>query len=213
MIQTGSGVREETVEGFVHRLAERAPTPGGGAVAALGAAHAAALVGMAARFTTGPRYAAVANLAEEVATAADQLREQALDLADRDQQVFTAVAQAYQLAKDTESDRSRRSAAIRDALAEAALPPAALVGVARELVGLAERLRPVANPSVAGEIAAAAATTYAAASTARVNVEANLRGLPEGDRRRALLHEISDVEQLLDRALQVGQSVREELLA
>jgi methenyltetrahydrofolate cyclohydrolase len=213
MVQTGSGVREQTVEDFTRQLAERAPTPGGGSVAALGAAQAAALVAMAARFTTGPRYAAVAELADEVATAADQLRERALDLVDGDQQAFTAVAAAYRLARDTQNDRARRSAAIRDALADAAVPPATLVGVARELVGLVERLRPVANPSVLGELAAAADATYAAASTGRVNVEANLRGLPEGDARRQLFGEIADVGQLLDRALEVRESVREELCA
>jgi methenyltetrahydrofolate cyclohydrolase len=213
MVQTGSGVREETVGGFMRRLADRATTPGGGAVAALGAAHAAALVGMAARFTTGPRYAAVAELAEEVATAADELRERALDLAAEDEQAFSAVAAAYQLPRETDTDRSERSAAISHAVADAAVPPAGLVTVARELIGLTERLHPVANRSLLGELAAAADATYAAASTARVNVEANLHGLPEGDSRRALLAQIADVDQLLDRALGVRESVREELSA
>ena len=211
MVQTGAAVRGETVEGFLRRLAERAPTPGGGAVAALGAAQAAALLAMAARFTTGPKYAESARLADEVTAAAEDLKERALDLAVEDERAFSAVAAAYRLPREDDADRSARSAAIRDAVADAAVPPAGLVAVARELVGLAERLSPVANRSVAGEIAAAADATYAAASTARVNVEANLRGLPEGDARLALLHEVADVDKLLDRAMHVRESVREEL--
>jgi methenyltetrahydrofolate cyclohydrolase len=47
--------RDETIGTFLDKLAAKTPAPGGGAVAALHAAEAAALLAMVARYTTGPR--------------------------------------------------------------------------------------------------------------------------------------------------------------
>jgi formiminotetrahydrofolate cyclodeaminase len=48
-------VREQTIEAFLTDLAARIPAPGGGATAALHAAQAAALLGMVARYSDGPK--------------------------------------------------------------------------------------------------------------------------------------------------------------
>ena len=204
-------MRDESIGGFLQRLASREPTPGGGAVAALHAAQAAALLGMGARFTVGPKYVDVAGAVEEVMDAADLLRERALLLAAQDEEAFAAVGAAYAMPRDDEAARSRRRTAVQDALAGAAQPPAGVVAVARELVALAERLLPVANPTLAYDVAAAADAAYAAASTGRFNVEANLKGLPQDDDRRVLLDGVADVDEILERAVDVRESVRKGL--
>jgi formiminotetrahydrofolate cyclodeaminase len=51
-------MREKTVETFLAELAARAPTPGGGATAAVHAAQAAALVAMVGRYSDTAKYAA-----------------------------------------------------------------------------------------------------------------------------------------------------------
>ncbi len=185
----------ETIRGFLDRLAGRSATPGGGSVAALAAAHGAALVGMAARFTED---------ASPVADAADRLRERALTLADDDQTAFTAVTAAYALPKDTEPERERRTAAIRDAMVRASEPPAGVVAVAAELVSLAERLLPTVNATLVADLAAAADSAHAAASTGRLNVEANLRGRADHPLRTGM----PDVDDVLARALDLRESVR-----
>ncbi len=187
----------ESIGGFLGRLADRSATPGGGSVAALAAAHAAALVGMAARFTDDTSAAVVAD-------AADRLRERAVALADDDQAAFTAVSAAYALPRDTEQERERRTAAIRDALAGASEPPAGVVAVATELVELAERLLPKVNATLVADLAAAADAAHAAASTGRLNVEANLRGRADHPLRTGM----PDVDQVLTRALDLRESVR-----
>jgi formiminotetrahydrofolate cyclodeaminase len=188
---------DESVSAFLDRLAARSATPGGGSVAALGAAHAAALLGMAARFSDDAP-------AADVAAAADRLRRRAVALADADQAAFEGVSAAYALPRGTEEERERRTAAVREALAGASEPPAGVVAVAAEVVGLAEQLLPVVNPTLVADLAAAVDAANAAASTGRLNVEANLRGRADHPLRTGM----TDVDDLLTRAVDLRERVR-----
>ncbi|KOG87516.1 formimidoyltetrahydrofolate cyclodeaminase, partial [Streptomyces varsoviensis] len=123
-------MRDETISGFLERLAGRVPAPGGGAVAALQAAQGAALLGMVARYSTGEKYAAHADLVARVTAETDELRERALRLAEEDAAAFTAVTEAYKLPRGDDAAKAARSAAIADALVGAGRAPAAVISVA-----------------------------------------------------------------------------------
>jgi methenyltetrahydrofolate cyclohydrolase len=168
-------MRDDTIAAFLDQLAARVSAPGGGATAALHAAQAAALLAMVARYSDGPRYDA--GLMNRIVTEADALREDALALADADATAFSAVAEAYRLPRTTERETSARSAAISSALAGAARPPADVVRTALLLVSLAEDLLPAGNRSVITDVAAAAEAARAAAVTARLIIEVNLKGI------------------------------------
>src|SRR5215470_15311685 len=167
-------MRDDTIAAFLDQLAARVSAPGGGATAALHAAQAAALLAMVARYSDGPRYDA--GLMNRIVTEADALREDALALAEADAKAFGAVAEAYRLPRTTERETSARSAAISSALAGAARPPADVVRTALLLVGLAEDLLAAGNRSVITDVAAAA---RAAAVTARLIIEVNLKGITD----------------------------------
>ena len=111
-------MRDDTIAAFLDQLAARVPAPGGGATAALHAAQAAALLAMVARYSDGAKYDAA--LMNRIVSAADELREDALALAEADANAFGAVAEAYRLPRTTEQETSARSAAISSALAGAA---------------------------------------------------------------------------------------------
>jgi formiminotetrahydrofolate cyclodeaminase len=170
-------MRDDTIAAFLDQLAARVSAPGGGATAALHAAQAAALLAMVARYSDGPRYDA--GLMNRIVTEADALREDALALAEADAKAFGAVAEAYRLPRTTERETSVRSAAISSALAGAARPPADVVRTALLLVGLAEDLLPAGNRSVITDVAAAAEAARAAAVTARLIIEVNLKGITD----------------------------------
>src|SRR5580700_185133 len=129
-------MRDETITAFLDQLAARVPAPGGGPTAALHAAPSAGLPAMGARYTHAPKYDA--GLMDHVITEADGIRTYALTLAERDAAAFGAVAAAYALPKATDEEKQARSAAIAEALAEAARPPADVVRLALLLVSLAE---------------------------------------------------------------------------
>jgi methenyltetrahydrofolate cyclohydrolase len=202
-------MRDETIGSFLTRLAARSAVPGGGATGALHAAQAAALLAMVARFSDGARYDA--ETVGRVRAAADGLADESVGLAVADSAAFEKVIAAYGLPRDTPQATVARSAAIADAMAVAARPPADLMAASVRLVGLAEELLPVANKNVISDIAAAAAAVSAAAVTAAVNIEANLPGIKDP----ALAEELSATAALADgvtdRADRVIAAIREEI--
>jgi formiminotetrahydrofolate cyclodeaminase len=210
-ITKGAAVRDYSIEDFLTALADRVPAPGGGATAALHAAQAAALVAMVARYSDGPRYAEHAGAIERIRDAADELRENALTLAEDDAAAFTAVTEAYRLPKSTAAEAAERSAAIAAALRRAARPPAFVVGIAARVLDLAEDLLPIGNRNVVSDVAAAAEAARAAATTARVNIEINLVGIGDAQARSELLAAAGSVDGLCDRADKVTGAVRAEL--
>jgi formiminotetrahydrofolate cyclodeaminase len=204
----GAAVRNHSIEDFLTALADRVPAPGGGASAALHAAQAAALVGMVARYSLGPRYAEHVEAIRRIRDAADELRENALKLAEDDAAAFTAVTEAYRLPKATAAEAAERSATIATAVLAAAHPPALVVGVAARVLDLAEELLPIGNRNVVSDVAAAAEAARAAATTARVNIEINLGGITDEQARSELLAVAGSVDGLCDRADKVTGAVR-----
>jgi methenyltetrahydrofolate cyclohydrolase len=202
---------DERIGEFLDQLADRVPAPGGGASAALQAAQGAALLAMVARYTTGEKYAEHAETIERIIAEADELRSLALRLAEADAEAFSAVSDAYQLPKSTEAEKAARSAAIAQAVTNAAWPPAKLIGVAGMVVDLAEALSVIGNRNVISDVAAAAEAARSAAATARVNVEINLAGIKD---EQASLDVIADADQadgIIARAGQVTVAVREQI--
>ncbi|MCM3849486.1 cyclodeaminase/cyclohydrolase family protein [Pseudonocardia sp. DR1-2] len=197
-----------TVGGFLDSLAARVPAPGGGATAALHAAQAAALIGMVARYTSGPTHTDHADLVSGILADAEAARAASLALADADATAFTAVTDAYALPRTTDEEKARRTQAIADALVGAAGPPADVIRTAGSLVTLAETLLPVANRNVVTDVAAATEAARAAATTARLNVEINLGGIRDEKVRAELVGVAGRVPEVVDRAAAVEQRVR-----
>jgi formiminotetrahydrofolate cyclodeaminase len=204
-------ISDEKLGDFLDRLADRVPVPGGGATAALHAAQGAALLGMVARYTTGEKYAEHAETIGRIITEVDELRSIALRLAEADTDAFTAVADAYQLPRSTDEERAARSAAVAQALVNAAWPPAQVIGVAGMVVDLAEALVGIGNRNVISDVAAAAEAARAAAATARVNVEINLAGITDEQASLEMIAEADKADDIITRAEQVTATVREQI--
>ncbi len=202
-------MRDETIAAFLVQLAARVPAPGGGATAALHAAQSAALVAMVARYSDGARYDA--ELMARIRAEADTLRGQALTLAEDDAAAFGAVSAAYQLPKETTEQQEARSAAIAEALTGAARPPAEVIRTALRLIELAEELLPAGNRNVITDVAAAAEAARAAAVTARVNIEVNLRGIKDAAIRSELTATADVTDEITARADRIVAVVRAEI--
>jgi methenyltetrahydrofolate cyclohydrolase len=185
-------VRTETVEGFLARLS-RVPPSGGGAGAALHAAHGAALVAMVA---SDGRGAAVADVRTKARARADELRELALGLA--------TEAEADTEGGGPDDDEAGLLGAGRLAVR--------VIGVTEQALTLAETLRPLGDRAALPGVAAAAEILRAAAGTARVNVETALAGLADPAAREELLEAVDHVDDLVLRAAKVTAAVREQLV-
>lgn len=204
-------MRDEKISDFLNRLADRVPAPGGGAVAALHAAQAAALLGMVSRYSTGEKYATHQVTIARIITETDRMRFTALRLAEDDAVAFSAVADAYRLPKVTDAEKLTRAAVIAAGLAGAAKPPAAVIEMAGSLIGATEELLPIGNRNVITDVAAAAEAIRAAATTARLNVEINLGGIKDEKIRAELVAEVVKVDGIAARAEQVTAAVRQKI--
>jgi methenyltetrahydrofolate cyclohydrolase len=202
-------MHEVTIAEFLSQLADRRPAPGGGATAALHAAQGAALLAMVARYSDGAAYDA--ELMDGIVSEADELRKDALTLAEADAAAFGAVSEAYRMPKQTAGERAARSAAIAEALAGAARPPAEVVRVAALLVELAEELLPAGNRAMITDVAAAAEAVRAAAVPARALIAVNLRGIKDPALRAELADTAALADEITERADRVEASVRDEI--
>lgn len=164
-----------SVRDFLERLAARTPTPAGGSVAALCTAQAAALVAMVARYCGTP----------DLVARAEQLVADAQALAAADEAAFSVVADAWEIPRD--GDPAARRAAIGEALLQASEPQARVVETAVEVLVLIDQLRPAARPGLRSDLVAAGEVARAASAIARMNVESNLRTVPDSEARSALL--------------------------
>lgn len=201
-------MRDHTMSDFVKQLAARVAAPGGGTTAALHVAQAAALVGMVARYSDGKKYAEHRDIIDGIVADSDDLWMRGLRLAEKDAAAFTAVSNAYTLPKGTDVARGARSRAIADALVGACRPPAEVIEAAAEVLVLAERLLPIGNRNVITDVAAAAESARAAATTARVNIEVNLGGITDDQVRAELLRCTNGVDTVSDHAEKITAEVR-----
>jgi methenyltetrahydrofolate cyclohydrolase len=193
---------------FLGQLAARMAAPGAGATAAVEAALAASLVAMVGRFTTDEQHA---DLVGEIVAAADAQRDACLEAAADDQAAFSAVAEAMKMPRDTEDEQEARRRRLSEVQLAATRPPLAILASAAELVTLAGRMLPIANHNLVSDVAAATAAARAAATTARLAVEANLAGIDDEAARADLSAAVAGIEDLVRRADEVEDQVRQRM--
>jgi len=104
----------QTLSDFTDEVSRPSPAPGGGSVAALAGALAAALGAMVANLTHGKRGPAAArDEMEMVAMALQQVKHELLVAVDADTEAFGDVLAAMRLPRDTEAQASARAAALQ----------------------------------------------------------------------------------------------------
>ena len=207
-MDTDPDLPRQSMGDFLGELAARLPAPGAGAVAAVEAALAASLLAMVGRFTTAEEHASVVR---GIVAGADSRRGASLTAAADDETAFSAVTDAMKLPRGTDEERASRRRAMEAAQVAAARPPRTVLGIAAELVSLAEQVLPVANRNLLSDVAAATAAARAAATTALLAVETNLAGLDDETASADLASADDLAAEVTRRADAVEVAVREEL--
>lgn len=180
----------QTVRGFVDQTSSRAPAPGGGSVAALCGALSAALSAMVGGLTTGKSgYEAQFAAQDEMAIAAQGLKEGFLADIDADTAAFDGMMAAMRLPKGTDEEKKARRTAMRAANIEGVEVPLRVLERCIEAVSAAEQAAQ-GNKNARSDAGVAALAALAAAEGAWYNVNINLSGmrdkaLVEGFRVRA----------------------------
>ncbi len=171
---------------FVEATAAARPTPGGGSVAALAGALAAALAQMVAGLTVGrAKYADVHDETQAILQQADVLRGALTMAIEEDAAAFEAVMAAY---RDKEASQDDRERAIEAATIEAARVPLFVAKLSVEAAELAAAMALIGNVNAVSDAAAGALMAEAAVQAAALNVKINTVGMKD----RALAKEMRE---------------------
>jgi glutamate formiminotransferase/formiminotetrahydrofolate cyclodeaminase len=161
-----------TVQEFVDETSRDSPAPGGGSVAALAGAMAAALAAMVANLPH-PKgaFAEVRDQLEAVAIRAQELKQQLLDAIDEDTWSFQALMAAGRESGPEAADR------MREATLGAARVPLVVAESCAEIVELCGRARELGLDASASDAGVGAGMAAAAVVAAAMNVRINLQDL------------------------------------
>jgi glutamate formiminotransferase/formiminotetrahydrofolate cyclodeaminase len=178
--EPGAGLVGMTLRGFADELSMDSPAPGGGSVAALCGALAAALAAMVANLTVGKKgYEAVRDDMIATAVRGQALKDRLLEAVDRDTKAFNKVMEAFRLPKTTPEQAAEKDRAVEDANKEATLVPLEVLEKAVEAAGLARTAAAEGNKNSVSDAGVAGLAAEAAGEGAYYNVLINLAGIKD----------------------------------
>lgn len=173
----------QSLHGFIHSVGNADPFPGGGSVAAIAGALAAALARMVAGLTLGSaRYAAVEGEMAIVRDRSLRLCHTLETLARRDAEAYSAVVDAQKLPHDSADDTAQRELAVQVALIGASEVPLEVCRASEEVARLCEIVAERGNPNAITDSGVAAMLASTACAAAAYNVRINVRSLREQSR-------------------------------
>ena len=159
---------------FIHTLASKEPTPGGGGAAALVGCVAAALGSMVANLTSGKKK--YAPYQEDIDRILLYLEEAIWDIysyIEKDAEAFGPLAEAYKIPKED----PKRDEIMEKALLAAAVVPMELAGKVHDLIPVLEELEEKGSTLALSDVAVAAVCCKAAMEGAVMNVYINTKSL------------------------------------
>ncbi len=178
-----------SIETFLDDTGQRAPTPGGGAIAALTGALSAALGRMVAAYSVGRDTSPQTRSAVEApAIKLHRADELLRALVTQDAKAYADMTAARNAAR-VDPDKL---AAYQQSVLTAVSVPMEIAGMASSALTAMEELKSVANPYLLSDLGAAAVIAHAASEAARFMVTVNLPELSDVDVRRKLLDEVNE---------------------
>ncbi len=165
---------------FADVLSTDAPAPGGGSVAALNAAQAAALVAMVGNLTVGKKkYVKAQDRVKEIAERGQEIKDAMLRAIDDDTDAFNAVMDTFRLPKKTPAQQKARDLATAAATRGATEVPLSVLEAMPEVLELAAEVAGIGNVNSLSDAGVAALCALAGAEGAYYNVLINLDGLKD----------------------------------
>ena len=165
---------------FIDKTASNSPVPGGGSIAALSGAIAAALTEMVANLTIGKKkYLEVEEEMKEIAATFAEYRNKLVQDIDRDSDAFNEVMAAFKLPKETDEEITARNSVIEEATKTATLVPLEVARDTYKMLSTIEVVVEKGNQNAVSDGAVAAMMARTAVLSALYNVEINLGSLQD----------------------------------
>lgn len=198
---------------FANELSSDSPAPGGGSVASLAGALAAALAAMVSNLTAGKKgYEEQRDRMLRVGVEGQRLKDEFLYDIDRDTEAFNEVMAAIKLPKKTDAEKAARGAAMEAANKGATLVPLGVLRRAVPALELALEMARHGNRNSISDAGVGGLMGLGAAEGAYYNVMINLKGIEDGAFRDATSREARALlKQAEELAAEIRDIVRKEL--
>jgi len=199
---------------FANELSSDSPAPGGGSVASLAGALAAALAAMVSNLTAGKKgYEEQRDRMLRVGVEGQRLKDEFLYDIDRDTEAFNEVMAAIKLPKKTDAEKAARGAAMEAANKGATLVPLGVLRRAVPALELALEMARHGNRNSISDAGVGGLMGLGAAEGAYYNVMINLKGIEDGAFRDATSREARALlKQAEELAAEIRDIVRKELV-
>jgi len=193
--------QSNTIAQFLDGTAARQPAPGGGSVAALAGALAAAIGEMVLNYSVGKK--GLEAHEGELRTVLAELhrgRQLMLELMAEDQSAYQALSAARKLPKDSADWKGQYPAALLASIRT----PEAIAATALAILELCDRIRDFVNPYLLSDLAVCAELAMCTVRCGIYNVRVNLAEATDPSDRRRIE---ATMAQLFERALPIIQRV------
>ena len=192
---------------FLDKLCSKSPEPGGGSASALTGATAAGLSGMLAALTVNKKgYEDTQVEMKEILTKAENLKEDLLDLLQKDTEAFDDASKAFKMPSGTDDEKAKREKAIASGLKKATEVPLNIMEKSLEVALLAERVLKKGNKMAVTDGAISALFAEAAAVGAMFNVRINFSWMKDTEY-------IETTEKRVGEILEKVRAVKEEAVS
>ncbi|AEH50914.1 cyclodeaminase/cyclohydrolase family protein [Pseudothermotoga thermarum] len=196
---------------FIEKVADKNPTPGGGAVSALVCALAAALNEMVSNLTLARNdYSDWHAEMERTLENMKEIRLKMLEHIELDIKAFDEVIEAYKMPKETEEQKEARKTAIQEALKKAAKVPYEVCRYSREVLRFAEIVARWGNINAISDAVSAAELAFGAFQAAKANVLINLNSIKDEQFVEYMKHELRTLTGEAEGALKAVKEVAKE---
>ncbi len=199
------------IEDFINDLASAKPAPGGGAAGAISGANGAALVAMVANLTVGKeKYLEYEKLCAEVSAKATALAKRLLTLAQADSEAFSAYSLAAKLPRETDAQKSERTAKTDAVMKECASVPLSILKSALEGLKLCDSIVGKSNKGVQSDLFVGAHSLLCCGEGAAENVRVNLKYIEDesfvNETRGKMDAALKNIRELADKIIRATQS-------
>lgn len=204
---------EQSLGKIVQSVAERSPTPGGGAAAAMVAGLGAALFLMVVRFSQGKK----ANVDREsdlgeAERLLGEMVERLLPMAERDCQAFDRVSAAYKMVRNTDDEIAARSSAIEEGMVGAMSVPEEALLLIRDVFRTMNEVVECVGATIASDLGSGAELLKAASESAYMNVRINAQSLKDRELAESTMDRVETVRrEIHDIAAAIREIVEKKL--
>ncbi len=198
--------RDKPLSYFLDKLCSNSPEPGGGSASALVGAIAASLAGMLASLTINKKgYEDQWEKMKEYYEKAKKLKDEMLELLQKDTEAFDDAAKAFKLPKNTEEEKKIRAEAIETGLKKATQVPLSIMEKSLEISRLALEVLKKGNKMAITDGAISAIFANATAVGAMFNVRINFTWMKDREY-------IEKTEQRLDEIIKETEKIKNEAM-